>query len=113
MGMPQIPDGTNRPNLSEVVVDILQSVAVEELALAHLLNAEGEKLQEVVHKFSCDEICAKYLLSNCKCTTNFLNNVIMQEWILLNKIKSTLEVYETMEEGCKRTDCECRVCKRG
>ena len=43
MGMPEIrSSNVSRP---QAITDILQSIALEEAALAHILNAEGEKLQ--------------------------------------------------------------------
>ena len=46
MGMPVIsPSQTTR---CQAITDIIESVALEQAALSHLLNAEGEKLQRVV-----------------------------------------------------------------
>ena len=43
MGMPEIR--SSNVCRSQAITDILQSIALEEAALAHILNAEGEKLQ--------------------------------------------------------------------
>lgn len=46
MGMPIItPSETTRP---QAVTDIIESVALEQTALSHILNAEGEKLQKII-----------------------------------------------------------------
>ena len=43
MGMPVItPSATTR---AQAVTDIIESVALEEAALSHILNAEGEKIR--------------------------------------------------------------------
>ena len=42
MGMPVITASTTTRN--QAVTDIIQSVALEETALSHILNAEGEKI---------------------------------------------------------------------
>ncbi|MEF9839478.1 MAG: hypothetical protein RR869_03565 [Lachnospiraceae bacterium] len=47
MGMPIIKPGTI--TRGEAVGDIIQSVAMEEAAFAHILNAESEKLMAVVN----------------------------------------------------------------
>lgn len=44
MGIPVItPSGVTR---CEAITDIIASVALEQTALAHILNAEGEKIQK-------------------------------------------------------------------
>jgi len=48
MSMPTFPDHTNTPDRKEVINQIISSIAMEELALSHILNAEGEKLQYVL-----------------------------------------------------------------
>lgn len=51
MSMPKIPDMNPDINITrEVAIDtIIMSIAMEELAIAHILNAEGEKLQYVLN----------------------------------------------------------------
>lgn len=46
MGMPVItPSTTTR---TQAITDIIESVALQETALSHILNAEGEKIQKMV-----------------------------------------------------------------
>ena len=46
MSMPIIkPSNTTRP---QAINDLIESVALEETALSHILNAEGEKLQKAI-----------------------------------------------------------------
>lgn len=46
MGMPEIKPGT--VTRCQAISDIIESVALEQAAIAHILNAEGEKIQKVV-----------------------------------------------------------------
>lgn len=46
MGMPIITPGTGVR--SQAITDLIESVALEQTALSHILNAEGEKIQEIV-----------------------------------------------------------------
>ena len=49
MGMPVITASTT--TREQAITDLIQSVALEETALSHILNAEGEKIQKVVAIF--------------------------------------------------------------
>ena len=46
MGMPIITSGTGTREQS--ITDLIQSVALQETALSHILNAEGEKMQAII-----------------------------------------------------------------
>ena len=46
MGMPVLTP-SNTSNF-QAITDIIESVALEQAALSHILNAEGEKIQKVV-----------------------------------------------------------------
>lgn len=46
MGMPVITPGEG--TREQAITDIISSVALQEAALAHILNAEGEKMQAII-----------------------------------------------------------------
>jgi hypothetical protein len=48
MSLPQFPDVCDDLTLDCSVSQILVSIAMEELALSHIINAEGEKIQYVL-----------------------------------------------------------------
>jgi hypothetical protein len=52
MTLPNIPDINPTINLKrrEVVHLLLSSIAMEEIGLSHILNAEGEKMQQAITK---------------------------------------------------------------
>lgn len=58
MSMPTIPDIKPKIEISfeETIKLLLVSVALEELSLAHIMNAEAEKIQEVIKHCSCDKL---------------------------------------------------------
>lgn len=47
MGMPEINPGTI--TRGEAVGDIIESIAMQEKSLSHILNAESEKLQAIIN----------------------------------------------------------------
>lgn len=114
MSMPEFP----LPNLDlmreQVLNMILSSIAMEELALSHILNAEGEKIQHVLGRTSCTS-CDFYAgctgcpvctgcapCKNCKAhhdellavnksVTSLLEMVMQNQLILKNKMDRVLE----------------------
>ncbi len=92
MGMPQVPDRPNRPSLEEILADLIESVAVEKLAMAHILNAEGERLQELIKQ--ADAPCLDQLLGAYRGTSSVLNGLLMKEWVTIQKVQATLELYD-------------------
>lgn len=48
MSMPSICMPNNPVSMCQAVTDLIESIALEETALSHILNAEGEHLQRVL-----------------------------------------------------------------
>ncbi|MEG0794546.1 MAG: hypothetical protein RSE17_02890 [Bacilli bacterium] len=56
MSMPIIVPGT--VTRTQAISDIIESVALEQTGLSHILNAEGEKIQAVVATGTIDQMLA-------------------------------------------------------
>ncbi len=81
MGMPIIePSGGTR---CQAITDIISSVALEQAALSHILNAEGEKIQKVVERETCSE---KMLMVN-KSVQATVNSITRLEMVLQAKLE--------------------------
>lgn len=110
MGMPQIPEGTNRPTFDETIIDLLESIALDHMSLSHIMNAEGEKLQELINKYACEEIGYGQLECSCKNTNRLINDIIMKEWLLLNRMNTIIELNQKLRPpDCgyeKRYNCQ-------
>ena len=48
MSMPVIKAPEHPVSMCQAVTDLIESIALEETALSHILNAEGEKLQKAI-----------------------------------------------------------------
>lgn len=81
MGMPVITASTT--TRAQAITDIIESVALEETALSHILNAEGEKLQKVL---SLEEITPEDILATNQSVESMVNSVANLETILKDKL---------------------------
>lgn len=93
MGMPVII--TSQSSRYNAVTDIIQSVALEQAALSHILNAEGEKLQ-----------CM--LASNCTTPDQILdtNNSVRSMVDSVAKLEMILQYKLSLFEGCLCESCQ-------
>ena len=120
MGMPQIPEGIHRPNLEELIIDLLESIALEEMAISHILNAEGEKLQAVICSYKNKDINICDLATISSTTHKTISDLVIKEWLLLNKfnniqkfscsLKNNYDICEVCN-SCTTNDCNCKCNK--
>lgn len=81
MGMPVITaSATTR---TQAITDIIQSIALQETALSHILNAEGEKIQKMV---ALPDVTPEVLLATNKSVESMVNAVSRLEMILQSKL---------------------------
>ncbi|OEF95564.1 hypothetical protein [Desulfuribacillus alkaliarsenatis] len=99
MSFPQIPDVKPEIDLSreQVVNILLASIAFEELALAHVVNAEAEKIQSVLGTLKGQSVKnpkLEDLEAINKSVSTTLRNVIKKEMLLQFKLEDVLEIPE-------------------
>ncbi|MEM1485706.1 hypothetical protein V6615_12675 [Oscillospiraceae bacterium PP1C4] len=73
----------NRPSRCQAITDIIESVALEQTALSHILNAEGEKLQKILSISGSDY---SLTLKANKSVKSTVNAITMLEMILQSKL---------------------------
>ena len=76
------------------ITDIIQSVALEQTALSHILNAEGEKIQKMI---ALDTATPEQLLATNKSVRSMVDSISRLEILLQAK----LGLFE---------DCLCKDC---
>ncbi len=94
MGMPNIPDVSPAIDIcrEDTINLLLASVAFEELGLAHILNAEGEKIQCLTgDNCPCD---AQDLLDINESVSDSLRNVIKTQMLLQFKLEDILKLID-------------------
>lgn len=100
MSQANIPNIT--PTISvttaQVIPVLLSSIALEELALAHLVNAEAEKIQFVLgtletgNVLSPSTITISNLLTINQSVSQTLKDVIKKEMLLQFKLENVLKI---------------------
>ena len=104
MSMPKIPDINPDINIDrdDAINIIIMSIAMEELALAHILNAEGEKLQYVLGTLEGrepGEITICDIMSVNRSIQKTLRDVMKTEMLLQLKLEDAIELEEDIETG--------------
>ena len=67
----------------QAISDVFESVALQQAALAHILNAEGEKLQKI---FSFEDVTHQEILSANQSVESMVNSISKLEMVLKDKI---------------------------
>ncbi|MBB5173628.1 hypothetical protein [Texcoconibacillus texcoconensis] len=98
MGMPNIPDIT--PNIDvdrdDVVNLLLASIALEEIGLSHLINAEGEKLQRFIDD---ENATLENLLEVNRSVEKSLRGITKKEMLLQFKLEDTMDLLNNGENN--------------
>ena len=101
MSMPSFPPNGADMTREEALTMIIASIAMEEMALSHILNAEGEKLQYILGTLPGARPCAcpQDVLAVNKSVTALVEAVTQNQMVLKNKLEQVLELCPP--PGCK------------
>lgn len=132
MSLPNIPNINPEIDLDmeDSIKLLLNSIAMEEIGLSHILNAEGEKLQCIIKKMESNlNDCTSYDPCNNKCdcdrvrsseillafnnsVNETIKNVFRSQTLLQLKLEDVKELYKMIEENKNKKDCKGRSLKR-
>ncbi len=82
MSTPNVASTNTSP--CQAITDILESMALQEAGLAHIINAEGDKLQEA---FQMRNVCVQDIIALNSSITETLAKVFKLEMILEYKLE--------------------------
>lgn len=105
MSMPNIPDINPKITITKEDAKniLLVSVGLEEIALAHILNAEGEKIQSFLGTLECQEVKENISIEDLEKLDNMVNETIKtiteKEQVLLKKLEEINKI-DTNTSGC-------------
>ncbi|MBK5491851.1 hypothetical protein [Bacillus sp. TH13] len=103
MSLPNIPDIKPQITLTreEVINLLLSSIAMEEIGLSHLLNAEAEKIQKIIGE-NC--LSVKEVIITQESVEKILRNIIKTQMLLQFKLEDVLKI---PTNSCHDCDCDC------
>lgn len=97
MSMPNVPD--IKPeivlNRNEVINLLLTSIALEEVGLSHIINAEGEKIQKILQEH-CVSLHDALKINHS--VERMLRNIIKNQMLLQFKLEDVMDLDETQDE---------------
>lgn len=87
MSMPIISPSSTTP--CQAITDLLETIALQEAGLAHIINAEGEKIQQVLDMARADRPCVNVsdLIAVNQAVNDTLTKVIKLEMVLEFKLE--------------------------
>ncbi|MCK8823779.1 hypothetical protein [Fuchsiella alkaliacetigena] len=92
MSAPEIPERTQEESL----IDLLESIALEETALAHILNAEGEKIQAIAGMMEEGTITSEGAIEQQEAIMKMLRMPIKKQMLLQFKLEDVLDSLEVL-----------------
>lgn len=95
MSMPNFPSISEELTRDKALDMILASIAMEELGLSHIINAEGEKIQYIIKKLGeeCDPSSDELLAVNAS-VESLLQTITEAQVILRGKMQSVLDTID-------------------
>ncbi|MFB5762025.1 hypothetical protein [Paenibacillus medicaginis] len=103
MSQPSIPNITPLITVTkkETISLLLGSIAMNELSMSHIINAEAEKMQAFVqHAERSMSIKTKDYIQFNNTVSKFMEEIIMEHWLSLNKLDRVIQlVDEHFHEG--------------
>lgn len=98
MSLPNVPNITPIITLTrqESITLLLSSIALEEIGLSHILNAEGEKIQRLLQN---ESVTLDDMLKINRSVERTLRSIIKNQILLQIKLEDILELEERTPEN--------------
>ena len=98
MSLPKFPDINVDCNIDHSICQILTSIAMEEVGLSHIINAEGEKLQYILGtlpgvKAPEPPPTVKQVLEINESVKDMLQQIAFNQMFLTAKMSAALKAY--------------------
>lgn len=100
MSMPKI-ECTNI-NKCCAAASLVQSIALEETAISHILNAEGEKIQKVISMHDCS---TKDIIEVNKSVEDMVDKITALEVVLKSKLDLVKPILDDCDKKPPKSEC--------
>jgi len=102
MSFPNVPDITPeiRLNRKDTINLLLTSIAMEEISISHVLNAEAEKVQHVLKM----DVCFEDLMRTNRSLERVIRTLIKKEMLLQFKLENIMDMEKQIEEAFSDED---------
>lgn len=81
---------------------LVQSIALEETAISHILNAEGEKIQKVLSMHDCH---TKDIIAVNKSVEDMIDKITTLEVVLKSKLDLIKPILDDCDKKHPKADC--------
>lgn len=89
---PDLSESLKNLTMKDSILLLYSSVAIEEFALAHLINAEAEKLDTILCQHKKDLTCSSLIRINDELQSS-LSDIVNKEMLLLNKLENITKLH--------------------
>jgi len=97
--MPKFPDVPDGYSINDSIAQIITSIAMEEIGLSHIINAEGEKLQYFLGTLEGQQPqqqpTFEQILEVNESVKDMLGQVSFSQMFLMGKMQAALNAYQT------------------
>ena len=107
MSLPVFPELPEDYNIESAICQILTSIAMEEIGLSHIINAEGEKLQYVLGTLpgtNAPKPTIEEVLKINESVKDMLQQVAFNQMFLSAKMSAALKAYLQNKKKCGDKD---------
>ncbi|MCL1913221.1 MAG: hypothetical protein FWG10_04940 [Eubacteriaceae bacterium] len=103
MSMPKFPDVPYGYSINNSIAQILTSIAMEEIGLSHIINAEGEKMQYVLGTTEASQLAEPptfdQIMKLNESAKDMLGQTTFSQMILMGKMQAVLNAYDSGGPG--------------
>ena len=113
MSLPSFPNITPKINIcrEDAINLIISSIALEEISLSQILDAESEKIKHVLcmDKHKCADLCDIKEVNES--AERMIDSITRLETLLQMKLSNVLQLKKKCTPCCENTDTDCHCCE--